>query len=139
MRVCIDTNVLVRLFGRNQPFRPIRLMLTAGRLELAVSNEILSEYEESVTRLSGGDRWQQIERLLIFLFQLHANILFINPQFRFRVITADPDDNKFVDCAIAAQADYIITSDTHFNELRNAGYKPQPIAPEDFVRIHLGA
>jgi uncharacterized protein len=96
---------MVRLFGGNQPFRPIRLVLTAGQLELAVSNEILSEYEETIRRLSGGERWQQIERLLISLFHLHANILFINPQFRFRVITADPDDNKFVDCAIAAQAD----------------------------------
>ncbi|MDY6257364.1 MAG: PIN domain-containing protein [Bacteroidaceae bacterium] len=34
-------------------------------------------------------------------------------------ITADPDDNKFVDCAFAANADYLVSEDSHFNILRN--------------------
>lgn len=39
-------------------------------------------------------------------------------KFRFQLIESDPDDNKFVDCAIAANADYIVTEDTHFNPLK---------------------
>jgi predicted nucleic acid-binding protein len=41
MRVCIDTNVLVQLFGWNQVGRSIRDALLTGRIELAISNEIL--------------------------------------------------------------------------------------------------
>ena len=47
------------------------------------------------------------------------------PQFHFRIITADPDDDIFADCAIAADAEYSITEDGHFKALRNAGDKPQ--------------
>ena len=87
MRVCIDTNALVQLFGRNVAGRPIRDALLTGRIELAVSNEILMEYEEAITLLSGRARWQQVERFLSLLFYLHANVLFIEPHFRFAVIT----------------------------------------------------
>ncbi|MCW5553134.1 MAG: putative toxin-antitoxin system toxin component, PIN family [Verrucomicrobiae bacterium] len=137
MRVCIDTNALVQLFGRTQSGRPIREALLAGRIELAISNEILLEYQETITLLSGEARWQLVERFLTLLFHLHANVLFIEPHFRFAIITADPDDNKFSDCAIAAQADCIITSDRHFDALKGSGYKPRPFTPEEFVRRHL--
>ena len=50
---------------------------------------------------------------------------------------ADPDDNKFADCAIATHADYVITQDRHFSTMANAGYKPQPITPEEFIRSYL--
>ena len=137
MRVCIDTNALVQLFGRNAAGRPIRDALLTGRIELAVSNEILMEYEETITLLSGRGRWQQVERFLNLLFYLHGNVLFIEPHFRFAVITANPDDNKFCDCAIAGEGDYIITSDRHFDALIGAGYKTKPITPEAFIRQHL--
>lgn len=87
--------------------------------------------------MSGPARWQQVERFLTLLFRLHANILFSEPQYRFGVIVADADDNKFSDCAIAAQADYIITSDHHFDVLVGSGYKPKPIRPDEFVQNHL--
>lgn len=137
MRVCIDTNALVQLFGRSAAGRPIRDALLNGRIELAVSNEILLEYEETVTLLSGPARWQQVERFFTLLFQLHGNVRFVEPQFRFGVISADPDDNKFTDCAIAGSADFIITSDRHFDALIGAGYKPQPVTPDEFIRQHL--
>ena len=104
---------------------------------MAISNDILLEYEETITRLSGAARWQQVEHLLAAIFQAHANILFIAPHFRFRVITNDPDDDKFVDCAIAAQADFIITADTDFEALARAAYKPKPITPEEFIPRYL--
>ena len=137
MRVCIDTNALLQLFGQNQDALPIRRALLGGRLELAVSTEILLEYQEVITRLSGSERWGELERFFTLLSLLHSNILFVDPQFQFRVITTDPDDNKFVDCAIAAQAEYIITSDQHFDLLVGSGYRPQPLTPTQFVQAHL--
>jgi len=47
------------------------------------------------------------------------NVLRVDAQFRFNLIKADADDNKFVDCAIVANADYIVTEDSHFNVLKS--------------------
>ena len=137
MTVCLDTNVFLQIFGRKQPYHQILRALLAGRLMLAVSNEILLEYQEVTVKLSGADRWREVEALLEMLDQLHGNIRQIEPQFRFAVITADPDDNKFCDCAIAAEADFVVTDDAHFAVLESVGYKPKPISPEDFIRVHL--
>lgn len=138
MRVCIDTNVMVRLFGSASPFRPIQAALVDGGLQLALSTEILLEYQEVITRLSSAERWRQVSQWFALLSLRHGNIVRADPQFRFRVITSDPDDNKFVDCAIAVEADYVITDDTDFAALNNAGYKPRAITPAEFIAKHLG-
>jgi predicted nucleic acid-binding protein len=44
--------------------------------------------------------------------------LFVTPYYHFNLIVADPDDNKFVDCAITAGATFIVSNDRHFNELQ---------------------
>jgi putative PIN family toxin of toxin-antitoxin system len=137
MTVCLDTNVFLQIFGRRQPYHPILRALLEGRLTLAVSNEILLEYQEITTKLSGAERWRDVEAFLELLGQLHGNIRQVAPQYRFGVITQDPDDNKFPDCAIAAEADFVVTDDAHFDALKSAGYKPKPISPEEFIRVHL--
>ena len=53
-------------------------------------------------------------------------------------ITGDADDDAFADCAIVADAYFIITEDHHFDTMRGSGYKPQPVTPEEFIRLHLG-
>src|SRR5687768_9086421 len=111
IRICIDTNVLLRLFGTQGAFAEIKHGVMIGQIELAVSTPILMEYEEVVTRLSGAGRWQTIDAFFHTLLQLHGNIVPIEPQYRFQVITNDPDDNKFVDCAIVARADFVVTGD----------------------------
>jgi putative PIN family toxin of toxin-antitoxin system len=137
MTVCLDTNIFLQIFGRKQPYHQILRALLDGRFTFAVSNEILLEYEEVTVKLSGPERWRDVVALLELLDQLHGNIRQIEPQFRFAVIAQDPDDNKFCDCAIAADADFIVTDDSHFEVLKTAGYKPKPILPEEFIRIHL--
>jgi len=139
MTACLDTNVFLQIFGRRQPWYPILRALLDGRLTLAVSTAILLEYEEITIRLSGPQRWQEVVAFLELLTQLHGNIRFVEPQYRFNIVTADLDDNKFTDCAIAAEADFVVTEDAHLNALRSAGHKPQPITPEDFIRRQLVA
>src|SRR5208283_2759435 len=128
MTVCLDTNVFLQMFGRRQPFYPILRALLDGWFILAVSSEILLEYEEITVKLSGAERWREVAAFLELLTQLHGNIRQIEPHYRFGVVAPDPDDNKFCDCAIAADADFIVTEDGHFGALKSAGYKPQPIA-----------
>ena len=137
MRVCIDTNVLIQIFGRARPFGRIADALQQGTLELATSNEILLEYEETITRLSGQARWQMVWMFLEGVSRLHHTVLYVEPHFRFQLIATDPDDNKFVDCAVAAEADFILTNDRHFDMLNSSGYKAKPIEPGLFVANHL--
>jgi putative PIN family toxin of toxin-antitoxin system len=139
MTACLDTGVFLQIFGRKQPFYPILRALLDGRLILAVSTEILLEYQEVTTRLSGAERWRDMAALLDLLAQLHGNIRHVEPKFRFNLISTDPDDNKFCDCAIAAEANFVVTEDNDFNALKSAGYKPKPISPEEFIRQYLQA
>jgi putative PIN family toxin of toxin-antitoxin system len=137
MTVCLDTGVFLQIFGRKQPFHPILRALLDDRITLAVSTEILLEYQEIITRLSGTERWRDVAALLELLSQLHGNIRHIEPQFRFNVISIDPDDNNFCHCAIAAEANFMVAEDNHFDVLKSAGYKPKPVKPDEFIRHYL--
>jgi|694.fasta_scaffold56665_4 putative PIN family toxin of toxin-antitoxin system len=138
MTVCIDTNVILGIFGSNGSWLPIRQALVEGRLVWAVSTEILLEYEEEVAaREMGITASGKLIRFIELLEITRCNVRRVSPTFRFQIIPADPDDNKFTDCAITAGADYIVTEDRHFAPLATAGYHPQPISPSEFISKHL--
>ena len=137
MIVVIDTNVVLSMFKRGHPHRPIFDAWAAGRLRWAMSTEILLEYEETATRMTHPAYIALVFHTMDAVEAVRQNIHRVSPSFRFNLITADPDDNKFADCAIAAEADFIITADQHFEVMRGSGYKPQPVTPEEFIRLHL--
>ena len=137
MTAVLDTNALLQVFGSATPFAPIRTALRNGLLSLAISTPVLLEYEEVILRTSGRARWEDVWHFLNLIDSLHGNIVHIGPSYRFHTITGDPDDDIFADCAIAAGADFIVTSDHHFDALIGSGYRPQPVTPEDFIRLHL--
>lgn len=137
MIACIDTNAVLGMFGRAAPLLALRHGLLAGKFRWALSNEVLLEYEEIAMREMGATGVDRMLRFIELADQARGAILRISPTFRFHLITADADDDKFADCAIAAEADYIITADRDFDVLRSRGYKPQPITPEEFIRLHL--
>ena len=138
MTVCIDTNVVLGMFTATHAYRPIFEAWFRGELRWAVSTEILLEYEEIMQRKASLQKADAMMQIITLVALRHGNIAFSSPSFRFHLVAADPDDDKFADCAITAQADHIITNDHHFDALIGSGYKPQPITPEEFVRRHLG-
>ena len=133
MIVCLDTNTVVQALAQHHPFHPILDAWVAGHLTWAVSTPILLEYEEVLTRLSGSARWRKLARLMDLAELTSGNLLRVTPSFHFRVVTTDLDDNIFTDCAITAGADYLLTEDAHFAPLAEAGYKPQPLLPQQFI------
>jgi putative PIN family toxin of toxin-antitoxin system len=137
MIACIDTNAVLGMFGRAAPLLELRRALLAGKFRWALSNEILLEYEEIALREMGTAGVDRMLRFIELADEARGAILRISPNFRFHLIRADADDDKFADCAIAAEADFIITADSDFNVMRGSGYKPQPITPEEFIRLHL--
>lgn len=137
MLVVIDTNVMLSAFARHAPTVPLFRALRTGRLRLAVTASIILEYEEIAAHRGGIALAARTMHLLSLVSAAYSTIVVVNPAFQFQVIAADPDDNKFTDCAITADADYVITEDAHFSSLTNAGYKPQPITPMEFIRRFL--
>ncbi|MEA3209036.1 MAG: hypothetical protein QOE70_2093 [Chthoniobacter sp.] len=137
MTVVIDTNVVPGMFRLRHPHAPLLDAWFDGPFLWAVSTEILLEYAEIAGQMSGAARAQAILDRMDEIGALESNLLRVSPAFRFRLIIADPDDDKFADCAVASEADYIITEDRHFDVLRGSGYKPQPISPTEFIRRFL--
>ena len=132
MHIVLDTNVLlVSLPSRSQYF-PIYRALLDKQFHLCVSNEIITEYEEQIGKRLG------IERAEVKFFELLNldNVHFIDPTYQWKLIEADPDDNKFVDCAIASNADYLVTNDSHFNSLKKVPFpRVQIIDAAQFLLI----
>lgn len=118
MRIIIDTNVLLVTISSKSPYHWIFQALIQKKSDLIVSNEILSEHSEIIQKHMGS---RVAENVLAVIENLD-NVIFSNPTFRFNLIKVDPDDNKFVDCAIAANADLILTEDKHFEELKTTDF-----------------
>jgi putative PIN family toxin of toxin-antitoxin system len=89
-----------------------------GKHTLCVTTEIMQEYEEVLYR------WypKHIVYLVMELLLTSTNVEHINIYYYWKLINADPDDNKFVDCAISANAKYIVTNDKHFNILNSIDF-----------------
>ena len=112
-RVVLDTNSLLVSLSKQGNAYPVWQGFQEGRFTLCVSTEILEEYEEVIAR----NTRPEIARNVIDFILKRENVLRIDPHFRMQLITADPDDNKFVDCAFTANATYIVSDDTHFDIL----------------------
>ena len=130
----LDTNALVQVFGARSTFLPLQLAILNGQVALAVSTAMLLEYEEVLSRYGGPTRWPRMWQVLELTGQIHSNLHRIEPAYQWRLVTADPDDDKFADCAIAANAEWIVTEDMHFDVMKHSGHRPQPITPEAFIR-----
>ncbi len=114
MRIVLDTNCLIQSVPPRSSYHDVWQSVISGENTLCVTNEILEEYAEILSRLSGRDT---ADYVLDFIIESRHVSLF-TPRYRFNLITADPDDNKFVDCAIIANARYIVTNDHHYDVLR---------------------
>jgi len=87
---------------------------------LCYTTEILAEYEELLSSLYPPE----ITANTMLLLLSSRNVEKVTPYFKWNLILADPDDNKFADCALNAGADYIVTNDKHFNILRKIDFPP---------------
>lgn len=132
--VVIDTNCLLQIISRNSPYRPIWDAFLVGKFDLCVSNDILEEYQEILEQ----QITPTVAENLVLLILNKQNVKLVDPHFRMGVITADPDDNKFVDCAFAANADYLVSEDSHFNILRNMPFPHMNLVTlDEFMETRL--
>ena len=108
--IVLDTNCLLASISRRSRYHRVWESFVAGEYDLCVTTEILTEYEEIIGRLISPFA----AKLVVEAILRAPNTRRIEASFRFGLITADPDDNKFVDCAIVANAEFVVTNDAHF-------------------------
>ncbi len=113
-RIVLDTNCLLMSIPRRSPYHKILEDFLKGKYILCVSDEVVLEYEEILISKVGTVVTNNILNAILAA----PNTIFINPQNRYHLIKSDPDDNKFVDCALTAKAKYIVTQDRHYDVVR---------------------
>lgn len=114
-RIVLDTNCLLACISSKSVYFRIWKDFQKGKFVLCVSNEIIEEYQEIISEKANS----QVAEGIINALVESDYVEFIDPQFRLRLIEADLDDNKFVDCAFAANAIFIVSEDGHFDVLKD--------------------
>ncbi len=118
MKIVLDTNILWVSISRRSKTHRVISELIKGTYILCVTTDILDEYEEIISQKLGQDTAKSIMELLDNL----PNVEYITKYYRWELIEQDYDDNKFADCAIACNADYLVTNDNHFKILKNIAF-----------------
>ncbi|MFN4256141.1 MAG: putative toxin-antitoxin system toxin component, PIN family [Saprospiraceae bacterium] len=135
MKVVLDSNVLFVSISRRSAHHPIFQAFEAGRYDLFLTTDILLEYEEVI----GDEMGTSVSVNLLNGLKEAPNVRHIHKYYFWNLISIDPDDNKYVDCAVAANADFIVTDDKHFGVLRNIQFpKLKVISADEFVEILTG-
>jgi len=132
MRVVLDTNVLIMSISKSSPFHTIWTDFMSGQYTICYTTEILLEYEEVLGRKVSASFANAILTAIVGA----KNAIEIEDYYKMQLITADPDDNKFVDCAFAANARYIVSEDRHYDVLRDIDYpRIEVIDIDNFVAM----
>ena len=114
-KVVIDTNVFISGFGWDGKPEVILTLLRDNRIKNYISSEIFEELKRVVAypKLKFSESLQN--KILEFVFFYSE---FVEPKQHLSIIIDDPDDNKFLECAIEAGAELIISGDSHLLNLK---------------------
>lgn len=132
MNIVLDTNVLLMAISAKNVYHRVWLDFLSGKYKLCITNEIIEEYLEVISR---NINTLVAEKIVAAILN-RENTIKLDPHFRFNLIEDDKDDNKFSDCAVAGNASYIVTEDHHFNVLKNIKFPSiTVIGIDDFILI----
>ena len=129
--IVLDTNCLLQALPTKSPYHKIWTDVFDGKISLCVNTDILEEYEEMIAQKSTPEIANNVVEAIVNL----STTTFQNTYVHFELLPADSDDNKFVDCAVASDAEYIVTNDKHFNPLKEIPWpKVEIIKITDFIK-----
>jgi len=135
MRVVVDTNVFISslLNTEGNPRKVIDLW-RHEKFTLCMSRDILGEYFEVLDRFGMSEEPEGGE--LLRLFQKRHNLVFLPSRSAISAVHEDPADNKFIECAAAGGAGYVVSGDRHL--LRLKAFKNILIVPPtEFLKVEL--
>ena len=132
MIIVCDTNVLISAtyFHGTPPDEVIKLVREES-IELAISPEILSEFKRVLKEKFGTPK-EEIEEVIKNIKEIS---IIVKPTGKINLIKQDPTDNKILECALKAKADYIISGDTkHLQPIKE--FQNIPIlSPAKFLAV----
>lgn len=133
MRIVLDTNVLISgIFFSGPPFEILRAWRD-GKFRLVISTEILDEYY-AVSNLLKGQFPETDAGPILDMIAIDSELV-QSPLLPGQVCD-DPDDDKFLACALAAEAEAIVSGDRHL--IKVSGYRGiEVISPARFVEKYL--
>jgi len=132
MNVVIDCNIFVMCMTPASSYHEIFKKLVQGAFKLSVTTEIILEYIEIFQT-----KFNQAKAELVtdFLFE-SPHVKNVEVYFKWNLVEKDFDDNKYVDCYIASNADFLVTNDRHFDILGENDFPPvKCINIDEFVKI----
>lgn len=132
MNVVIDTNILIESTADEFSY-PKRIIdeVLSGNIEAYGTNPIIRENQLLLEEIVPNENQRQ------FLEDYFARIIEVPVRFNHQVIDMDPEDDKFINAALSAAAEYIITNDDHL--LQHDGYEGIQIKkPDDFWFSYKG-
>ena len=120
MKVVLDTNVLLVAISRKSLFYPIYEAFLNNVYEVYLTTPILLEYEE-IFELRAN---KEVAKSVVEMLLVKSNVYLVDKiYYKWLAIPNDPDDDKFVDCAVLANADYLVTNDLHFNLAKKCHFR----------------
>lgn len=114
MKIVLDSNVLISSIGKKSSLRGIWEAFIDNRYQIVVSEDILKEYEEILQEHSAPGAAEIVMEIFIESPVVITQKIYYN----WNAITADPDDDKFFDIAVAADVDFLVTNDKHFDSIK---------------------
>ena len=133
MKIVLDTNVFISgVFFGGPPYQILDAWRN-GKVDIILSEEIFEEYQRVAKELSR--QFKEVD-ISMFLDLITVNAIWVEaPQLPIN-ISDDPDDDKFLSCALASKTKIIISGDKHL--LVVSGYrKIEVVKPGAFVERHL--
>jgi hypothetical protein len=116
IKAVVDTNVFVSSFFGGNPGKLVDLW-KSGEVTLCLSKPIIDEYIEVLRRLGLQNEKELDELLGLFAHGYHVVFTVKTPELH--ILENDPDDNKFIECAVALKADFIISGDKTLTEIQD--------------------
>ncbi len=114
-KVVLDTNIFISAFGWKGKPRKILKLVEEGKIQSFTSPDIIEEIKKVVSYKRLGFPVGLQAEIIEFVY-FYSDI--VTPKEKLEVIKEDPDDNKFLECAVESEAKYIISGNKHLLELR---------------------
>lgn len=132
MKIVLDTNCLLVSIQEYSDFHWLWQAFCEKKIALCYTDEILNEYIEVISHYYSGTLAKYVIDTIVNAPHAERTTL----HYKWQLITADPDDNKFVDCALNSGADFIVSNDRHFNILKDIAFpKVSVVRIEQFKQI----
>lgn len=132
--IVLDTNILVSAFGWKGSPHEVFLGCVRGTHRLFTSPAILEELGRVLRYDKFGFDAGEIQEFLSVVLEA-ASI--VAPETRMDIIRDDPSDNRILECAVAASADFIVSGDKHLLDLKR--FQAIQIVPPEVFQVLIAA